>query len=88
LAVGDIENLLNEFRRLVTVEDFPVPDILKCITLNPAKRMGIGHQKGSLEEGKDADLVVFDMGWKIDRVYSLGRLMVSEGMAVMKGTFE
>ncbi len=88
LAVGDIENLLDEFRRLVTEEDFPVPDILKCTTLNAAKRMGISHQKGSLEEGKDADLVVFDTGWKIDRVYSLGRLMVSGGMAVVKGTFE
>ncbi len=88
LAVGDIENLLNEFRRLVTEEDFPVPDILKCITLNPARRMGIGHQKGSLKEGKDADLVVFDTGWKIDRVYSLGRLMVSGGLAEVKGTFE
>jgi beta-aspartyl-dipeptidase (metallo-type) len=88
LAVGDIENLLGEFRRLVTEDDFPVSDILKCVTLNPAKRMGIGHRKGSLQEGKDADLIVFDRDWQIDRVYCKGMLMVSGGRAVVKGTFE
>ena len=88
LTVGDIANLLNEFRRLVTEEDFSVPDVLKCFTLNPARRMGISNRKGSLEEGKDADLVVFDTDWNIDRVYCRGRLMVSGGMAVTKGTFE
>ena len=88
LAVGDIENLLDEFRRLVTEDDFPVADVLKCVTLNPAKRMGIAHRKGSLQEGNDADLIVFDSDWQIDSVYSRGMLMVSGGRAVMKGTFE
>lgn len=88
LAVGDIQNLWEEFRCLVTEEGFPVPNILKCITLNPAKRIKIDQYKGSLEEGKDADLVIFDTDWKIDRVYSLGRVMVSGGKATVKGTFE
>ena len=88
LAVGDIENLLTEFRRLVTEEDLPVSDVLKCFTLNPAMRIGISHRKGSLAEGKDADLVVFDEKWKIDRVYSRGKLMVSGGRAEEKGVFE
>jgi beta-aspartyl-dipeptidase (metallo-type) len=88
LAVGDIQNLYEEFRCLVTGEGFPVSDILKCITLNPAKRIKIDGYKGSLEEGKDADLIVFDPDWRIDRVYSLGRLMVSGGKPMVKGTFE
>lgn len=33
---------------------------LRAITLNPAKTMGLGSRIGSLEPGKDADLVVFD----------------------------
>ncbi len=88
LAVGDIENLLTEFRRLVMEEGLPVSDVLKCFTLNPATRIGISHQKGTLAEGKDADLVVFDRQWKIDRVYSRGKLMVSAGRAEKKGVFE
>ena len=88
LGVGDIQNLSREFRRLLTEEGFPVSDILRCITLNPAKRIKIDQYKGSLDEGKDADLIIFDPDWRIDRVYSLGRLMVSGGKPMVKGTFE
>jgi len=33
---------------------------LKAITINPAKIMGIDNRVGSIEKGKDADLVIFD----------------------------
>ncbi len=88
MSVGDIGSLLAEFRSLVAEEGFPISDILKCITVNPAKRIKIDGHKGSLEEGKDADLIVFDPDWRVDRVYSLGKLMVSGGKPVVKGTFE
>jgi len=88
LGVGDIQNLSREFRRLLTEEGFPVSDILRCITLNPAKRIKIDQYKGSLDEGKDADLIIFDPDWRINRVYSLGRRMVSKGKPMVKGTFE
>jgi len=87
LAVGEIGNLLEEFRALVT-EQFPVPDILKCLTLNAAGRIKKGWDKGSIEPGKDADILVFDPDWTIDRVYCKGKLMVSGGDALIKGTFE
>jgi imidazolonepropionase-like amidohydrolase len=35
-------------------------DALAMITINPAKQLGIDKQVGSLEVGKDADLVMFD----------------------------
>lgn len=35
-------------------------EALKAITINPAKHLGIADRVGSLEVGKDADLVVFD----------------------------
>lgn len=35
-------------------------DALKSITLNPAKLLGIENRVGSIEKGKDADLVLFD----------------------------
>lgn len=88
LAVGDIYNLYGTVRDLITEEGFPVPDVLKTVTLNPAKRLRIDGRKGSLEEGKDADLIVFEPDWRIERVYCRGRLMVSGGEPVVKGTFE
>lgn len=35
-------------------------EALKTITLNPAKLLGIDARVGSIEKGKDADLVLFD----------------------------
>lgn len=35
-------------------------DALRSITINPAKLLGIDKQVGSLEKGKDADLVLFN----------------------------
>ena len=39
---------------------FPFDEALKAITLNPAKLLGIDKQVGSIEVGKDADLVLFN----------------------------
>ena len=35
-------------------------EAVRCATLNPARLLGIDDRKGSLEVGKDADLVIFD----------------------------
>jgi len=38
----------------------PEEDALKMITLNPAKQLGIDNRTGSIEQGKDGDLVVWN----------------------------
>jgi imidazolonepropionase-like amidohydrolase len=53
-------------------------EALKTITLYPARILGVGDSVGSLEEGKDADFVVFsgeplDLSSRILAVYSNGR---------------
>lgn len=35
-------------------------EALKAITINPAEIVGLSHRVGSIEEGKDADIVIFD----------------------------
>ncbi len=52
-------------------------DLLKMLTINPAKILGISDKTGSVEEGKDADLVVwsghpFDARSKVEGVYIEG----------------
>ena len=37
----------------------PEEDALKMITLNPAIQLGIGKMTGSIEQGKDADIVIW-----------------------------
>jgi beta-aspartyl-dipeptidase (metallo-type) len=88
LAVGDINNLQIEFRRLVVEDGFDVSEILKCLTLNPAKRLKMQNQKGRVAVGADADVIVFRQGWQLDQVYAKGRKMVDAGEVLGKGTFE
>ena len=38
----------------------PYSEALKAITINPAKLLGLEKQIGSIEIGKDADLVLFN----------------------------
>jgi cytosine/adenosine deaminase-related metal-dependent hydrolase len=38
----------------------PEEDALKMITLNPAKQLGIDKRTGSIEQGKDADIVIWN----------------------------
>lgn len=33
---------------------------IRMLTINPAKALGVDHLVGSIEEGKDADIVIFD----------------------------
>ncbi|MCT4593815.1 MAG: amidohydrolase [Anaeromicrobium sp.] len=53
---------------------------LRSITINPAKILGIDHRVGSLEVGKDADVVIFDghpfdLRSKVDKVIVNGEIV-------------
>jgi len=53
-------------------------DILRMLTINPARILGLEDRIGSIEPGKSADLVVwsdhpFDMKAKVERVYIDGK---------------
>ena len=47
-------------RTMVEVAEVPLLDAVKMMTLTPARIMQIDKQKGSIEKGKDADIVIFD----------------------------
>jgi len=53
-------------------------DALKCVTINPAEMLNIGDRVGSLEPGKDADIVIwsgdpFDFYSKVEQVIIEGK---------------
>lgn len=53
--------------------DLPTASVL--LSLAPAIRMGISANKGSIEEGKDADLLIIDKALTVKKVIVGGRLM-------------
>ncbi len=56
---------------------FTEEEALRTVTINPAKELGIDHRTGSIEVGKDADLVIWD-GHPMS-VYSKCALTMIEG---------
>ena len=57
-------------------------EALKAITIHPAEHIGVAHRVGSLEAGKDADIVVtdgnpFDIQTNILSVFIDGRQVFS-----------
>ena len=60
-------------RTMVNMAGCSIPDAVKMITENPAKIMGVFGSKGSLEPGKDADIVIFDKDINIRRTMVGGR---------------
>ncbi|MBR1820929.1 MAG: amidohydrolase [Clostridia bacterium] len=56
----------------------PQADALRCVTINPARHIGVENRVGSLEIGKDADIVltdgsIFDMQTRIMATYIDGK---------------
>lgn len=59
-------------RVLVYEAGLSVWEAVKMASLNPAQFIGCAKQKGSLEVGKDADIVLFDEDIKVSEVYVSG----------------
>ena len=88
LGVGKVTSLYREMRDGVLTEKLPLSVALKPVTINPAKLLKLS-QKGRIEEGKDADLVLADENsLEIDTVIAMGKIMVCNGQVLIKGTFE
>lgn len=51
----------------------PLEEILVTLTENPAKEMGLWARKGSIADGKDADLVLLDEQCQVCHVFARGR---------------
>jgi len=70
----------------------PEEAALQMVTINPAKILGIEEHAGSVDPGKDADLVLWsgdplELSSKAERVYIDGKLVYTpqEGFIPWKG---
>jgi beta-aspartyl-dipeptidase (metallo-type) len=88
LKIGKVSTLYQEVYDAIMSEGIPPEIALRVITQNPASILKLS-QKGMVKEGKDADLVLLNKAdFTIDTVIALGKLMVENGTAIVKGTFE
>lgn len=57
---GSVSNLMNCVCTIVKQMQIPIESAIACATINPAKRIGIDRECGSIEPGKRADIVLLD----------------------------
>ncbi|MGG7143941.1 beta-aspartyl-peptidase [Clostridium nigeriense] len=88
VGICSVASLYGEVKECITTYNIPIDDAIKVITSNVAKVLKLKN-KGSIEIGKDADLVlVNEDNLQIDTVIAMGKIMVKNGEAIVKGTFE
>ena len=75
-AFAGSTTLLNQMVPILRdVVGVPLPEAVGMASLNPARVIGLADRKGSLEPGKDADVVVFQEDFRAWRVWVQGREM-------------
>ncbi|MGW1586851.1 N-acetylglucosamine-6-phosphate deacetylase [Streptomyces sp. NPDC002386] len=74
---GSTLTLDRAFKRAVTVDGLPVRDAVTALSVNPARLLGLSDRIGSLEPGKDADLVLLDADFDLKGVLRQGEWVVA-----------
>ncbi len=78
-AFAGSTTLLSQMIPVMTqVVGVPLHQAVGMASLNPARVMGLEDRKGSLEPGKDADVVVFEENFEAWKVWVRGREVVSK----------
>ena len=72
---GSIATMDRLVRTAVQQAEIPMEDACRMISETPAKIMGIYDRKGSLEKGKDADIICFDKDQQLTFVMQCGRVV-------------
>ncbi|MCR1898256.1 N-acetylglucosamine-6-phosphate deacetylase [Irregularibacter muris] len=71
--VKDVElSYLGSIQNVVKNVKASVSDIVKMTSENPAKYLGVDSYKGSIEAGKDADVIIIDDEWNLLDTYVKG----------------
>jgi len=55
--------------------EIPLADAVRMASETPARIMGVYDRKGSLQRGKDADIMVLDKDLNVRAVWAMGKLV-------------
>lgn len=75
---GSIASGIRLIQVMAEKAEIPVADCVRMAATNPARLMGIDDRKGSIERGKDADLILFDENFHLQSVWIGGKQLGME----------
>lgn len=73
--VGSIATMDVLVRTMVQKADIPLADAVRMASETPARLMGVSDRTGTLQRGKDADIVILDRKLNVRAVWSMGNLV-------------
>jgi N-acetylglucosamine-6-phosphate deacetylase len=72
---GSIATADQLVRNMIKMADVPLPEAVRMAALTPATIMKMADKKGSIEVGKDADIVIFDEDINIEKTIIKGKVV-------------
>ncbi len=81
-------HLKKEFKKMVKEENIAMEDAIRVTSTNIAEQLKL-QNKGKIEEGKDADILLMDeKNLEVEYLIARGEMMIEEGEAIKFGTYE
>ena len=71
---GSVLKLNNAVKNVYQNTDLPLYTVVAAASLNPANAIGMGATKGSIKAGKDADLIITDKDFNIQKTIIKGEI--------------
>ena len=72
---GSIATMDRLIRTMVQKAEIPLEDAVRMASETPARIMGVSDRKGTLQRGKDADIVLLDRDLNVRAVWAMGKLV-------------
>lgn len=79
---GSSKYVLYGMENLIEKLGLPIETVSRMASLNPAELIGIADKKGSLAIGKDADLMILNDAYKVQKTFVEGRQVYQAGDAL------
>ena len=73
---GSVLTLNKAVKNFIDATSAPINQVIKLVTLNPARVIGVDATKGSIQLGKDSDIIVFNDDIDINRVFVEGNCLI------------
>lgn len=81
-GVSKISALYDDVKTCITKKKLNPETVFRLVTENAAKILRLYPKKGAVKEGSDADILLVDSGYNVQKVIVMGKLMVNDGRVV------
>ncbi|GAA0289992.1 N-acetylglucosamine-6-phosphate deacetylase [Gracilibacillus halotolerans] len=71
---GSMLKMIDGVKNMMNIAGATIDDIIRMASMNPAKQIGVYDRKGSIEVGKDADILLLDEDYTIRYTICKGKI--------------